>query len=541
MRADPFTAELKVPAARSAVAQSLSRPNSEDPVVRIPVWIGVVLRIILFFFTNASSFLQLRVEVSTPVTSWKRLREGLYLYQNGIAPYEGGVFHQAPLLLAIFNFLPPILIPILFIALDYAIARGLVEIAQYKRKLQIAEIWPAPTSDDSLIDAVPVEAPKPEIPSPENTPADSVAWLRKPASDDDVLQSTDDIPQSVHKRKNVNFASQEEDIVPPWLANDNCRLVQGDSAHAPINAPQLKPSDPTQPVDVILHPEDIGAMYLLNPYSIITCLSQSTLLFTLIAIVGGIQYAIKGNRNASMLFIAVAAYLSFYPAMMMAPAILLLSTQTSRPVMQALKSALPLFLAFLVALLGLSYLLVGTWDFLPSTYGVILSVPDLTPNIGLFWYFFIEMFEQFRPFFLCVFQIMVFIFVIPIALVFREHPLFVAYATTAIMAIFKSYPSVGDTALYLAFFTMHQELYKYMRNMFLVFNALFFASILGPLFHYLWVYAGSGNANFYFAITLVFGLAQIILLTDTGHALILREWERLHPDLRRKRVELVHQ
>ncbi|KAI8907687.1 GPI transamidase subunit PIG-U [Powellomyces hirtus] len=438
MRADP-TAELKVPAARSAVAQSLSRPNSEDPVVRIPVWIGVVLRIILFFFTNASSFLQLRVEVSTPVTSWKRLREGLYLYQNGIAPYEGGVFHQAPLLLAIFNFLPPILIPILFIALDYAIARGLVEIAQYKRKLQIAEIWPAPTSHDSLIDT------------------------------------------------------------------------------------------------------DVGAMYLLNPYSIITCLSQSTLLFTLIAIVGGIQYAIKGNRNASMLFIAVAAYLSFYPAMMMAPAILLLSTQTSRPVMQALKSALPLFLAFLAALLGLSYLLVGTWDFLPSTYGVILSVPDLTPNIGLFWYFFIEMFEQFRPFFLCVFQIMVFIFVIPIALVFRYHPLFVAYATTAIMAIFKSYPSVGDTALYLAFFTMHQELYKYMRNTFLVFNALFFASILGPLFHYLWVYAGSGNANFYFAITLVFGLAQIILLTDTGHALILREWERLHPDLRRKRVELVHQ
>lgn len=45
-----------------------------------------------------------------------------------------------------------------------------------------------------------------------------------------------------------------------------------------------------------------------------------------------------------------------------------------------------------------------------------LSVPDLTPNIGLFWYFFAEMFEHFRLFFLCVFQINVFFYTIPLSI-----------------------------------------------------------------------------------------------------------------------------
>src|SRR5436853_7765493 len=36
-----------------------------------------------------------------------------------------------------------------------------------------------------------------------------------------------------------------------------------------------------------------------------------------------------------------------------------------------------------------------------STYGVHLLLPDLTPNVGLWWSFFIEMFVSFREFFLC--------------------------------------------------------------------------------------------------------------------------------------------
>lgn len=34
-----------------------------------------------------------------------------------------------------------------------------------------------------------------------------------------------------------------------------------------------------------------------------------------------------------------------------------------------------------------------------------LTVPDLTPNVGMWWYFFTEMFDHFRAFFLGVFQV----------------------------------------------------------------------------------------------------------------------------------------
>ena len=38
-----------------------------------------------------------------------------------------------------------------------------------------------------------------------------------------------------------------------------------------------------------------------------------------------------------------------------------------------------------------------------EVYLFLLTVPDLVPNIGLYWYFFIELFEFFRPLFLVAF------------------------------------------------------------------------------------------------------------------------------------------
>ena len=35
------------------------------------------------------------------------------------------------------------------------------------------------------------------------------------------------------------------------------------------------------------------------------------------------------------------------------------------------------------------------------------------------------------------------------------------------------------------------------------------SSILGPVLWYLWIHAGSANANFFFAMTLTYALAQV--------------------------------
>ena len=54
---------------------------------------------------------------------------------------------------------------------------------------------------------------------------------------------------------------------------------------------------------------------------------------------------------------------------------------------------------------------------------------------------------------------------------------------------------------------------------------LSYAVLLGPAFLHLWMYAGSGNANFFYAITLVYSLAQIILVADALYAMVRVDWE----------------
>jgi phosphatidylinositol glycan class U len=60
--------------------------------------------------------------------------------------------------------------------------------------------------------------------------------------------------------------------------------------------------------------------------------------------------------------------------------------------------------------------------------------------------------------------------------------------------------------------------------------AILYATLLGPAFHYLWLYAGSGNANFFYAITLVWNLALLILETDFVYAALRDEWEGERPE-----------
>jgi GPI-anchor transamidase subunit U len=77
-----------------------------------------------------------------------------------------------------------------------------------------------------------------------------------------------------------------------------------------------------------------------------------------------------------------------------------------------------------------------------------------------------------------------------------------------------------------------------MRNVYFICVAMLFCSILAPLFYDLWIYAGSGNSNFFYAITLVIGLSQVTLAIDFTFAYLRREWERANPEIRH--LEVVH-
>lgn len=80
-----------------------------------------------------------------------------------------------------------------------------------------------------------------------------------------------------------------------------------------------------------------------------------------------------------------------------------------------------------------------------------LTVPDFQPNIGLFWYFFIEMFDHFRSLFIYSFQInATILYLIGLSIRFRRNGLLLMVSLLAVIATFKSYPSTGDVGLILS-------------------------------------------------------------------------------------------
>jgi GPI-anchor transamidase subunit U len=50
-----------------------------------------------------------------------------------------------------------------------------------------------------------------------------------------------------------------------------------------------------------------------------------------------------------------------------------------------------------------------------------------------------------------------------------------------------------------------------MQQGFVVCCFFIFSSVLGPVVWQLWIYMRSGNANFYFGVTLAFATAQVII------------------------------
>lgn len=308
---------------------------------------AAILRVIAFVATpQVVEVLSDRVEIATPLSSHKRLLEGLFLYERGISPYDGGVYHQAPLLLVIFEFFPPVLV---YTILDLLNAYNLATIAE-----------------------------------------------------------------------GLNLPS-----------------------------PRFQKMDGSQ----------IALAYLFNPFTIISCLGTSTTLFTNTAIIQAVASASAGNAFGSMFAIALGTYFSMYPALLLPPLMLYWTqSKSSKFEIKTVVSLFGMFAASLILLVLMSTILVGNlWEFVASCYGAQISVTDLTPNIGLWWYFFTEIFDPFRSFFIGVFWIHLVGYVGAFTVRLPGQPLFVITALTGLIAIFKPYPGTSDVSLYLGMLPLYKH------------------------------------------------------------------------------------
>ncbi|XP_031826612.1 phosphatidylinositol glycan anchor biosynthesis class U [Nomia melanderi] len=383
------------------------------------------------------------VEVSTALNSWKRVTEGVHLYNFGVDPYIGDLFHETPIGLYVFDiilqYLPQWSLFFLFIFTD-------------------------------LLTAL-------------------------------LLSFT-------AKQYAVELASRNEQEKTP----DQCTENQNDSST--ISTSMMY----------------VSAAYLFNPYIILNCVGHTTTVFTnllcSIALISMTKYSIFW----SCLSISLLTLQGLYPISLMVPAtIYIVQSKNTVHRKNIIISIIVVFASILTILFCISYYIMGSWSFIWSTTGFILTVPDLRPNIGLYWYFFTEMFEHFRWLFIASFQINVgLLYIVPLALRLRHDPMLLAFSYLAIAAIFKSYPCIGDVGFYISLLPLWKHLFQYTQQRFVVGCFMLFCTVFAPTVWYQWIYSRSANANFYFGVTLAFAIAQIFLLTDILFASVKHEFAIRH-------------
>lgn len=315
---------------------------------------GLALRLVLFQrFPFLSRVLDGRVECSTPVSSFKRLEEGLFQYLHGGSPYHGGVFHQSPLLLGLFAIIHNYISP---------------------------EIWVI-NAFYSLIDTL---------------------------------------------------------------------IGYGFARIAAID--YLVSYDPTV----------VCAIYLFNPFTLLSTLSRSTLIFTNLTTALSILAAVNKKSIQAVSILALSSCLSIYP-IYLAPALIVLCKERSpqSKISSSYYKLGSLFVLFIGIFLYMSYNTIhNSWEFIESTYGVILLLTELTPNIGLWWYFFTEMFDYFRPFFLGVFQIYCAAYSLPVTIRLRKYPIFALTTVVGLTTLFKPYPEVGDIGFYFTLLLLYKPVFS---------------------------------------------------------------------------------
>jgi len=86
---------------------------------------------------------------------------------------------------------------------------------------------------------------------------------------------------------------------------------------------------------------------------------------------------------------------------------------------------------------------------------------------------------------------------------------------------------------------LYRHVFPLMRYTFVESSIVLYATLLGPAFYYLWIYAGSGNANFFYAITLVWSLGWSLLLADVLYAVLRDEWEVERPEMKGKEIRQI--
>ncbi|VEU24184.1 DEKNAAC105308 [Brettanomyces naardenensis] len=271
----------------------------------------------------------------------------------------------------------------------------------------------------------------------------------------------------------------------------------------------------------------IAAFYTFNPLALLATFAKSTYLINNLVIITLLNSLLSNPFSLFPYFLlALSTSLTYYSWYFIVPLLAYSSRQATNhhlPSSPIIVKGIIAFLSSLSLLTFINYKLsASSFNFIQLVYGTIVSFKKITPNLGLWWYFFTEIFEFFSAFYTAIFNLYSFIFIVPMTMRFigpststTADALFAIWCEIGFVNFSRAYPTITDLNLYFSLSMLFKPLYRKLKFPTAVSNlAMFTALLLLPVFYYVWMGFNSGNANFFYAMGLVHNLIQVLMLTD---------------------------
>ncbi|KAG0673424.1 hypothetical protein C6P40_002951 [Pichia californica] len=273
----------------------------------------------------------------------------------------------------------------------------------------------------------------------------------------------------------------------------------------------------------------IACFYMFNPFTILTSFAKSTYLINNLFVMSTFSALIKNQLDVSIILLSFSTYLTYYTWYLLVP-ICYWRYQNEKTVSSIIKSIL-LFISSITILFGISYKLSNnSFNFINLCYLTIIQLKKITPNLGLWWYFFTEIFDSFKYFYLSVFNLYSFILVLPLCTRFivpndKMKVMFVSWIIIGITNFAKPYPIFADYSLFYSSVFLFKPYFKYLKiSPITMYAALFVVFLQSPSYYIVWMVLSSGNANFFYAVSLTLGLVSSVILSDFVWAFLKDEY-----------------
>lgn len=269
----------------------------------------------------------------------------------------------------------------------------------------------------------------------------------------------------------------------------------------------------------------VAAFYLFNPLLILTNWAHSTAIFTYFLVVELlVQAVVDKNIYRGAIALGVASYLSFNPVYLIGPYVALAYAVAPVREWQAqIAKTLVIFFFAVTSLVLISGALYPLPDFLFLCYWSVILFEKITPNLGLWWYIFTEMFEFFNLLYKGIFNLYNFVFVIPFTIRFFEYAndrkagdsFFAFFLCFLWISFSKSYPIIGDLGFSISMFPIFKNtVITKAKFLFITTLMLITCLLLSPIFYYCWIVLGNGNSNFFYSMSLAWGVVHVLLFLD---------------------------